>query len=360
MKKTLLIIFALACFTISKANPLPSPPPSIILSELAFDNNGKWIIELLYVDQHNGSSQYPVDSVFITSSTGKSKLKGFKSGGYTRLIMVRNDSLFSNLNINPLGDSIQVSYYIHSNSNFSGKIIYGNFVNSKLFCPASGQSIALINYGAYLYSYSPYQVYTYSIDKSSTLGAANDSTGMCGTIKGKIYDSNDQILLNSTLKFFGDGFFDITPHVDGSFSTRIYSYNNHITKLYYYEGQNRFIVDIVPIDVSIRPDTVVTADIHIQKVTAIKDIKNDPVSVFQIFPNPIKDLSFNYQVSIPVKSSNSYLELISISGQKIAQYPVSDDNGKINLPATVKNGTYTVRLFVNNENYGTSKILIAR
>jgi hypothetical protein len=348
MKKTLLVIFALACITISNANPINPPPPIIGLSEFTFDSNGKWIIELSIFSDYD-YYYAPIDSILITSSTGKSKLKNFKSVGTNRLMMIRNDSLLSNLNINPTGDSIQVKYYTQYTSNrfyLSSPIVFGNFKNAKLFAPKIGESIAACG--------------NYSLCKTPTLGTANDSTGMCGTIKGRIYNSNNQLLLNSTLKLNNENIFYFTPKSDGTYSARILSNNNQITQLIYYEGLNRFIVDIVPIDVSIKPDTVVTADIHILKITAIKEIKSDPVTVFQIFPNPIKDLSFNYQVSIPVKSSNSYLELISINGQKIARYPVSDDKGKINLPATVTNGTYTVRLFVNNKNYGTSKILIAR
>lgn len=348
MKKTLLVIFTLACFSISNANPINPPPPIIGLSELTFDSNGKWIIELSCINVNYYA--YPIDSIIITSSNGKSKLKNFTNKeGYNNLFVVRNDSLLSNLNINSNGDSIQVIYYTqytYPMFHFSSPIVFGNFKNAKLFAPKIGESIA--------------EYRNYSICKSPTLGSANDSTGMCGTIKGRIYNSNNQLLLNSTNQFNNGNIFNFTPKPDGTYSARILSNKNQITQLYYYQGQNLFTVDIVPIDVSIKPDTVVIADIHILKITAIKEIKSDPVTVFQIFPNPIKGLSFNYEVSVPVKSSNSYLELISISGQKIARFPVSDNKGKINLPATVTNGTYTVRLFVNNKNYGTSKILIAR
>ncbi|MDD5185320.1 MAG: T9SS type A sorting domain-containing protein, partial [Paludibacter sp.] len=76
-------------------------------------------------------------------------------------------------------------------------------------------------------------------------------------------------------------------------------------------------------------------------------------------PNPIKDLAFMYEISIPVKSSTSYIELISSSGQKMGQFPVTENTGKINLPANTANGMYSLRLFVNNKNYATAKIIIA-
>src|SRR5665647_493226 len=111
MKKLLLIIFALACFTISNANPLPSPPPTIGLSEFGFESNGNWIIELVYKNIWNDNTYMPVDSIFISTSTGRCKLKNFKFESTFGLMMVRNDSLLSNLNINPTGDSIQIEYH---------------------------------------------------------------------------------------------------------------------------------------------------------------------------------------------------------------------------------------------------------
>jgi len=105
---------------------------------------------------------------------------------------------------------------------------------------------------------------------------------------------------------------------------------------------------------------VVTADIHILKVTAIDQLKSDPQQVIQIFPNPLTELSFKYAISIPVKSANSYLELTNMAGQEVARYPITEDKGKIDLPSQTPNGTYTLRLVVNKKNYGTTKIVIAR
>lgn len=51
--------------------------------------------------------------------------------------------------------------------------------------------------------------------------------------------------------------------------------------------------------------------------------------------------------------------MISLSGQRIMQFPITENIGKINLPANITKGVYTLRLLVNNKNYGTLKIIIA-
>lgn len=354
----------MVCVVITNANPLPSPPPIIGLSEIGFDADGKWVIELGYKNIFNENTYLPVDSIFICSSTSRAKLKNLRFKGYAGVMLVRNDSLLSNLNINPAGDSIQIEYhYFQYNSTTKElyiPLVFGNLKNATLACPQTGQSI-----GSY-FVFNNLDMYNtsinanvYSIDKSPTFGAVNDTTGMCSTIKGKIYDKNNQPLINSTHILRSNGIYDITPSSDGSYSARAFSFKNKISKMYYSEGYNNFIVDILPIELNMMPDSVISVDIHIQKITAVDEIKSDPVTMLQISPNPITDLSFKYEVSIPVKSSASYIEMISLSGQKIMQFPITENIGKIDLPANTIKGAYTLRLLVNNKNFGTSKIIIA-
>jgi len=364
MKKCLLIIISFACFAIANANPLPAPPPIIGLSEIGFESDGKWVIELGYQNIYNVDTEMPIDSIFICSSTGRAKLKNLRFNRWAGVMVVRNDSLLSNLNINPAGDSIQIEYhyrqYTPTTKGLYIPLVFGTFRNATLACPQTGKSIASYfvfdNRNTY---YSSKELNVYSIDKSPTFGVQNDTIGMCGTLKGKIYDQNNQLLINSSHNLVIHGIYNyIKSFSDGSYSVKAFSFKNRISKMYYSEGSNNFIVDILPIEYNMMPDSVITVDIHIQKITAVDEIKSDLVTMLQISPNPIKDLSFNYKISIPVKSSASYIEMISLSGQKIIQIPITENEGKINLPANTTNGIYTLRLLVNNKKYGTSKIII--
>lgn len=365
MKKLLLLMIALVCVPVLKANPVVPPPATIELSEIAFESNGNWVIELQYFNYYHSNEDLPIDSVFISSSTGRAKLKRFKIGTDTGIIMVRNDSLLSNLVINPTSDSIHVTYFRRSYSNDpttqTTAAVYGDLVTATLHSPKTGQSIA--GYGApglyNHFNYSRNVEYIYSNNKSHSIGLVNDTTGMLGTVQGKIYDANNQLIKASDITFYGLGLYDFQAKSDGTYSTRIFSKNHHINQLMYNSGTNRFYLDIAPINVCILPDTVVTADIHILKVTAVEQLKSDPQQVMRVFPNPLTELSFKYAISIPVKSSDSYLELINMAGQQVARYRITEDKGKIDLSANTTNGIYTLRLIVNNKNYGTNKITIA-
>ena len=360
MKKfLLLIIISLTCIVITNANPLPVPPPMIGVSEIGFDSDGNWLIELGYKNLYD--SYNDADSIFICSSTGRAKLKNLKFDDFAGIMLVRNDSLLTNLDINPAGDSIQIEYYYFYEKLVYEPLVFGNYRNATLMCPKTEQSIAsyFVFDSMNIYNSSSKSSNVYSIDKSPTFGVENDSTGMCGTLNGKIYDLDGHLLTNSIHNFSTHGLFNFQPFSDGSYSVRAFSLKNKISQIYYSEGYNIFTAHILPIEYDMMPDSVITLDIHIQKITAVDEIKSNPISVFKVSPNPVKNLVFNYEIFIPVKSSTSYFELISPTGQRIGLFPITENTGNINLPANTTNGIYTLRLFVNNKKYGTSKIIVA-
>ena len=352
MKKTILTLCILFIILILMANPRPSP--RVGLSEIYFDDNGQWVIELLYSDAQQ--DQMPIDSIWIETSSGISRVRRFNITGTTGLIIVRTDSLLSPLTIDPLKDSIQIVYGMGDYKMPINPVLYGNLVNSRINSPNKGQSIAGIpNFGF------PRE---YSIDKSPTIGTMNDTIGMLGTITGHIYDKDTQLLSPK-----GGWFLNIEtgtyiyPKADGSFSTRLYSKRNRIDKLYYYTSLSKgFFVNISPIDVSMEPDSVVSMDIHLLDSfkVGIKEIHSGSESILKIFPNPVKGLTFNYEIGIPVNSTQCYIDLVNLNGQKSCRFMIIENQGSISLPSNIENGIYFINLYAKNRNYSSSKILISR
>lgn len=353
MKKILLSLELIFIILILKANPLPSPRVS--LSEIYFDENGKWVIELLYSDAQQ--DKMPIDSIWIETSSGISKIRRFNITGITGLIIVRTDSLLSPLTINPLKDSIQIVFGMGDYKIPSNPVLYGNLVNSHINRPLKGQSIDGV---------PPYFQYTdlYSIDKSPTISTVNDTIGMCGTIQGSIYDKNNQLLSMSDGWFYNaeTGIY-IYPKADGSYSTRLYSKRNHINELIYYTSRSEgYIVNISPIDVSMQPDTVIFEDIHLQDplIDGINEMNTASESIIKIFPNPVKGLTFSYEIGIPVNSIQCYIDLVGLNGQKKGRFIISENQGRISLPSNIENGVYFINLYANNKNYSSSKVIISR
>lgn len=353
MKKTILTLSILFIILILRANPIPSPRVS--LSEIYFEDNGQWVIELLYSDAQQ--DHMPIGSIWIETSSGISRIRRFNITGTTGLIIIRSDSLISPLTINPLKDSIQIVFEMGDYKMLNNPVLYGNLVNSRINRPLKGQSIAGVP------PYFPYND-LYSIDKSPTIATVNDTIGMCGTIKGRIYDINNE-LFPLTGGWFGNmetGIY-IYPKADGSFSTRLYSKRNQINQLFYNTSSSEgCVINISPIDVSMQPDSIIFVDIHLQDplVDGIKEMNTGSESIIKIFPNPVKGLAFSYEIGIPVNSIQCYIDLVGLNGQKICRFSVAENQGKIILPSTIRNGVYFINLFANNKNYSSSKVIISR
>ena len=356
MKKLLLFV-GLSVFAFSlRANPLPSP--TIAVSELMFNSENNWIIEL---ELFNFEYYNNFDSICITSSTGIAKLVSytielddFEHG----FLVVKNENLSSDLNINQLGDIIQVGLYSGGDVWFyESPMIFGNYPNSTVRAPELGESVASI----------PEQYYfsgIFCIDKSPTIGVKNTPDGMQGTIYGKVYDKNNQPFYSEGISFRGTLGLEISTQKDGSYSSQTYATYHYLAGLSYYYGV-RYLsgVHVIPFDFELELDESINIDIYLTEnvVSSINnDLKTNENSILKLYPNPIKNGILNYEIELPIKSANCFIELLNTNGQKIASYPILQNQGNINLSPDIANGTYILNLFVNNKRYNSSKIIIAK
>ncbi|OJX83250.1 MAG: hypothetical protein BGP01_08195 [Paludibacter sp. 47-17] len=352
MKRNFAFGLLLLILNFLKANPLPVPN-NFVLAELFFNSEGKWTIELKFVDDY----YFGTDGIYVSSISGQSELKQLNDDAIfkTKIVTITNDSLKSDLLINPLGDSVFV--YCQSAYPIIHPLVFGNRVTASVRAPQVSESIAL-----YSFDFQDDFAFDYSIDKSPSLGNENDSTGMCGTIRGKIYDPYNLLPANAWLA--GNGIINFKPDANGDYCARITSSKHNIDKLYYFIPESGissgYYVKVLPVVVTTEPDTIVNVDLHIYDiVSSVESIKSNQENIFNITPNPIIESSFHYEITIPVKSSNSYIELFNISGQMVERHYITESSGKINLKQQLTAGNYTVKLFVNNKNYANSKIIVA-
>jgi len=351
MKKLIFTMLAFALIVGAKANPIGE---ELDLSEVCFDQNGNWVIELRYLNLY--SEYFPFDSIWIKTTSGISKIKQIRSYDSNYLLLIRNDSLSSNLTINPVKDSIQL---IHSYMNYKytdALLVYGDLPGSTVLTPRLGQSIA-----EHLFHYELGQYRSYSLDKSPTIGAVNDTTGMCGTLRGLIYDQNGH-LFTETKGYFLKENFRLYPRSDGSYSIRVLANRNNFSTMYYnYTAADTKDIRITPIDVILRPDSVVTADIHLLNlINGVDPVKATAETVWKLSPNPLSGTTLNYTISLPVKSSDCRVNLINLSGQRLTQFSLTDNQGSLAIPPSVENGTYLFELVVNGKTTCTSKMTFSR
>jgi len=346
MKRLFLPILLFISILRTVANPLPVP--FVEISELQFRADGSWVLEIA-VSPVGANS---IGAIWIKSNSGESTIKNFVDDGSYKLLVVENDNLTTPLTISSTQDNVSVGWAFTDEVEgwYSEPLTYG-YTNSNIRTPKIGQSIA--SYG-----------FLFSITKSPGIGLANDTTGMLGTIKGTIYDKNGLPLSDRNdvcISFCSLGGFWFYPQSDGTYSTRYYSrdYNNENLLQYKYgDGYRR--IDITPFSFSMQPDSVIIRDIYLigEIATGIDEINSSAESVLKIYPQPIKQQLLNYEISIPVKSAETYMIFRNMNGQEMYRFSVTENKGVIALPENIKYGSYIVQLISNRKNYATAKLIV--
>ena len=360
MKKVLLFISISFVYFISWANPCMMPQ-LFRISELYFDNSDKWFMEL---DLNTYVPDY--DSIIISSSSGKSKSKEIVFANY-RLAVITADSLLSNVNINPDGDSITICIYsknFYLTDHLRDCLVFGDYRNAVIGKPKTGQSISYCDDELFFNCNGEILDYPkFNFDKSPTLGDLNDSTGMCGTLLGKIYNTDGQpMYLGSSSNFKLE--YEFQTSSNGEYKTRVFARPNKIDSIWRvwpgYPAENSYYKFFVPIEFNMVPDSSVNIDFYLSEsvYVGIQDIKTN--NLIKLYPSVVNQNSIlNYEFSLPVKSSNCSIEIIDAKGQLIQIYKIHNSKGIINLSEQLHQGILFVTFKVNNKVYKTSRIIIA-
>lgn len=313
--------------------------PFIIISELYFEDNS-WVIELQY--HSSNQSSYQVDSIFVFSSFGSSKLLRCSFSETNGLLVFRNDSLTTNLEINPNGDSISIISYFSEYSH-EDYLIYGDYAGAIISKPRPGQSLCRM-------------WYNFSKDNSPSIGEINDTTGVCGTLKGIVYNLNNFPVLDNSFRLL----FPFETNSSGEYSTRVFSSIDKIKNLSQLTENNSYSLNMDEINYVMEPDSVVYRDIHLKQLLHSGIFENNQNSLFKLFPNPIKrGNNLQYETDLPILSAQCNIKLFDIKGNIISSCKISDKKGIIYIPDELNNGIYIVSVWMNNKLYTNNRIIIS-
>jgi hypothetical protein len=372
MKITMLILLLLVVSSFLRSNPIDSTP-RLKFSELVFDKNDNWTIEV--------TSQFGMsfDSVIFISSDGRSKLYvSYPANKY--IAIITSDSLATPLVLHREGDKIVIQTY--SSRSYvpktiflrSDSIMYGNYPGASVGAPVSEYSIMRIFPG--------FTEVNYPIDcltKHPTLGTVNDTLHLCGMLKGQIYDSTNRII--SGLKILGGisnySFALETPlsiDSNGTYSTNIFPTIFSPTKLFVIVyGVYWDAVPIEPFELkNIHPDTVVIQDIHLKDdrfvITSVSNESSPTYDELMImnYPNPF-NLSTTFFLKIPENLRKKAVDIsifnvtgqlvrsISIKGSQSASWDGRDSQGNI-MPS----GAYFYKLNINKQTMKSGSMILLK
>ena len=357
MKKIFFFCFLFILMPIKMFVGNPVVLPQAFISELKFDVNNNWILEITF-GYSKPYLQQEYDSICIETSNGFSRLKLDNIEDSTNLFVMTSDSLYTPLAINRDGDRIKLYSYISTYSwgePSKDSLVFGNYPDSYFDYLPDDYSIARIGY------------HIFTKDKSPTIGIENDTVGTCGTLSGFIYDKNNNLVTSGNFILDNPVYFDPV----GIYTTSVFSRKvifNRITNNYepgHFQG-----VRIDTIELNIYPDSLYINDIHILTdfVVGIEERQIENTSLVSItnYPNPFNSTT-NFIITVPIElqSKPKEINIYNSNGEKIFSINSSEKlkaswEGKDMMGNPVSTGIYYYQLVIDGSTYKNGKMILLK
>ena len=358
MKKIFFFCFLFILMPIKMFVGNPVVLPQAFISELKFDVNNNWVLEITF-GYSKPYLQQEYDSICIETSNGFSRLKLDNIEDSTNLFVISSDSLVTPLMINRDGDRIKLYSYITTYSwgePIKDSLVFGDYPDSYFDYLPDDYSIARIRYWM-----------GFAKDKSPTLGIENDTIGTCGTLSGFIYDKNNNLVTSGNFILDNPVYFDPA----GIYTTSVFSRKvifNRITNNYepgHFQG-----VRIDTIELNINPDSLYINDIHILTdfVVGIEERQIENTSLVSItnYPNPFNSTT-NFIITIPIElqSKPKEINIYNSTGEKIFSINSSEKlnvhwDGKDMMGNPVSTGIYYYQLVIDGSTYKNGKMILLK
>ncbi len=364
MKKILLLSVLLFAVLIIKANPIIHS--SFLITELYFDSNDKWTMELLIKDQIINLDNYK-----LITSTGEFHFKNGITVNPNDIILITIDSMQTPLTLNRSGDFIQIKWFTNSQWFDDGiPLRYGNITNAAVSPPLIGQSIELLIING---TFPAYSGFAYIKSKTPDLGSINVNTSNCmGNLNGFVYDiNNNPVAFDSvriinwpqTNSFSNKIWFDAT----GYFNQEMYA-RNYTIQIYYPKTSSIPCFDTI---ISIELDSTVSCIFHINNyVSSISEQNSKINTTLSNFPNPFTtSTNILINISDSKNASKAILKFFNSVGEIVRIIPVDGyavSTAAYSIPFSIQDmheftsGTYYYVLELNGEKLASNKMTLIK
>ena len=350
------LLFILMPIKMFVGNPVVLP--QAFISELKFDVNNNWVLEITF-GYSKPYLQQEFDSICIETSTGFSRLNLDNIEDSTNLFVISSDSLVTPLMINRDGDRIKLYSYLSSGSwgeLTKDSLVFGDYPDSYFDFLPDDYSIARIGYGI-----------GFAKDKNPTIGIENDTVGTCGTLSGFIYDKNNNLVTR--------GNFILDNHIyinsTGVFTTSVFARRvdfRFMTNNYepgHFQG-----VRIDTIQLNVNPDSLYINNINILTDFIVgveeKQIENTSLVSITNYPNPFNSTT-NFIIKLPIElqSKPKEINIYNSNGEKIFSINSSEKlnaswDGKDMKGNPVSTGIYYYQLVIGGKIYKNGKMILLK
>jgi hypothetical protein len=351
MKKTIFFLITLLIpINFLFSNPIALP--QAFISELKFEGNNKWLLEISF----RFSTSYlrsQFDSMCVATSNGFSRLRLDNIKDSTNLFVISSDSLYTPLSMNMDGDNIKLYSFISSpiHDRLIDSLKFGNYLGSTIDSLPMGYSITRLSWGIFVK------------DKNPTIGLPNDTIGTCGTLRGNLFDKNGtrvtrgNFILDNSLVFTDDSMF----------TTRIFA--RYFIKYFIWELPSGEYHLIDTLYINMDPDSLLEKNIHfIDYVVGVEKGNMNKIDKLEIvnYPNPFNS-STNFAITIPFsqKYKQKQINIYNVLGQKINSIALSNQssvqwNGKDYGGKAAATGIYYYRLVLDNRIYKSGSMILLK
>jgi len=354
------------------SNPIDGSAKTIF-SELVFDVNNNWTLELIY---STGYEPFYTDSVIVTVSNVRAKLL-VTYWERNHIYVITQDSLSIPLQINREGDKIEIETYCTSGNYQEVRndyLIFGNYPEATVGSPMLGYSTicriqVTFNYDSWSLN---------CLSKNSSLGVINSSYGLSANMSGRIYDMNDNPVtqIKSPYYLILETHLNIDPN--GNYTTQVYRTFPKVTKDYLYASVQNIqalwdTTQIEPIELNdIHPDSLIIQDIHLKSnkyvVTSIEE--NEPLRSEEFilinYPNPF-NLSTNFFVKVPerMKEKTGVINIYNSNGELIRAIQFDNSStvswdGEDGVGNVMPSGIYLYQLDIDKQMMKSGSMILLK
>jgi hypothetical protein len=340
----LMAVLAVTVIVISGITANPVASPSVLLSEIAFSENGSWSIELLVQDT---DADLKVDSVFLRSRTMQIAIPITVIPQRKQAVVVLSrNTLPASFTLDRNGDSLVLAWYVNKHRE-QDVLTYGPQGTVAVPAPGSGQSIMRLHGNVFAISSAP------------SLGMMNDTVGACGALHGRLLDDGHHPVPN--MEFTID--YPVTTSSTGEFTTCVLARNLTVRQIYYRTGLAQRTCPVQELHLAMMPGSTWDDDIVLTGKLLASDPAPTPIdaNLFVLYPNPVRagDVT-TCSTELPVGAMAMNLTLFDAAGRIVLARVLDQAVTEIRIPQDLPAGMYIAALYSNAKRFSAIKCAVIR
>lgn len=389
--KTIIVLLVSGLFFLhsfnSKANPFIEEYPQVFISELYFDEENNWTLELEMFCREMFPHPGSIDSVIIITNSGRAHLLSFPYDNYT-LFLITAENLSNPLVIDPTQDSVRILTYLNE---LTGYPWIGEYLEHILVFGYPGCEIPVLFPGQSICTWEMFPGYPICFykDNSPTPGDLNDTFGATATIQGMFYDLLDQVIAYSQEEYDFSFPVNVTSYssdswqthylslavfdfdTEGRYSTQVLSGRRFIGSVYnlypniapYYT--NKQILPCESFQFNLEPEQVVDQNIHLTTdsyIVGSQELPTLPQNGLTVvcIPNPFSSfIDFYLNSSSTLKEAE--IQIFDTGGRLIKAMSVESNlfswTGRVTKDELGKAGVYLYSVLEKGKKIKSGQII---